>query len=480
MNTHRHHSQRGSVLIVALIITAIIGISLASYIRLGLASQSISNRALYNNGAMNLAENGLEEAMYSINKMVADSTYNWSGWTNDTVNAWRRFPSTSGTYTFDQNATGFVRVYIYNYKGISAPKIVTRSTISLGGAASAPIEKWVEVQLSKTSKFANGLVAKNSILFRGNNATVDSWNSDPTNSGAFIPFSNAVKKDNGSVGSVSVNVDSVLVKNADVWGYVSTGGDDVTDNVGTNGSVLGADSAAKDKSGWTKATVDPDRISADFTSDLDPVEAPSTTAEDLGGISGNRTLPEAGDTPAADGKYYYTTTGINLNNKTLTIAAGKDVVLTANGDIKVGGGSGLIQIKTTGSLTIYTAHDVTIGGNGAANGTSAGASLTTTEAQQPLNFQIWGTSNTSQSIDIKGNGTLSAIVYAPNADVFVNGNGDVLGSVVAKNVTMVGNAAFHYDESLADFGTNSPYGISKWTELTTAASRLDYSGKLDW
>ena len=71
--------NRGSLLIVAMILTAVIGISLVSYIRLGRTSLTISNRALYNNAAMNLAENGLEEAMYSINRMVSDSSYSWSG-----------------------------------------------------------------------------------------------------------------------------------------------------------------------------------------------------------------------------------------------------------------------------------------------------------------------------------------------------------------------------------------------------------------
>jgi len=242
-------------MIVALILSAVVAISLTSYIRLGVSSQRISNRALYNNAAMNLAENGLEEAMYSINKMVADDTYDWSGWKNNGTaansDAWAQFPA-SGTYTFDQNTTGFVRVYVSNYKGVSAPTIVTKATINLGGGASAPIEKWVEVKLAKTSKFANGLVAKKSILFKGNNATVDSWNSEMGGAGTFTPFSDAVKNDNGSVGSVSINVDSVLVQNADVWGYVSTNnGDDPTENVGSNGSILGEDSV--NDGTWTKA-----------------------------------------------------------------------------------------------------------------------------------------------------------------------------------------------------------------------------------
>ncbi|HKB56785.1 MAG TPA: hypothetical protein VKC51_04280, partial [Lacunisphaera sp.] len=228
---------RGSLLIVAMLLCAVIGISIASYIKLGLASQTISNRALYNNGAANLAENGLEEAMYAINQMVADDTYSWPGWTNDgttsSSSAWRKWTG----YTFDQNATGVVRVYVYNYTGVVAPRIIARSTVTLGGVSSAPIEKWIEVSLKKASKFANGLVAKTSITFNGNGATVDSWNSDPTPLvvDPAIPYSAATKRDNGSVGSISVAVGSIGVNNADIFGYAATGGSAVT--VGSQGKV---------------------------------------------------------------------------------------------------------------------------------------------------------------------------------------------------------------------------------------------------
>jgi hypothetical protein len=278
----------------------------------------------------------------------------------------------------------------------------------------------------------------------------------------------------------------VLVQNADIWGYVATGGtsgDNIVENVGTGGSIMGDDSAAKDKTEWESTKVDPDRVSTDFTSDLDAVTAPTATSiKDLGDVNGTTTLPEAGDTPASDGIYYYTTSSISLVNKQLIVSANKNVVIiNTSGSIKVGGNDGLIKVTTGGSLALYTDGDVVIGGQGIANGTPTGtADLTAAQAQQPKNFQIWGTNATSQSIDIKGKGALSAVVYAPAADVFVNGNGDVMGSVVAKNVNMVGNAAFHYDESLGDFDGNSPYGISKWTELTTATERADYSGKLSF
>ena len=102
-------------------------------------------------------------------------------------------------------------------------------------------------------------------------------------------------------------------------------------------------------------------------------------------------------------------------------------------------------------------------------------------ANQPANFQIWGTSTSTtsdQRIDIKGNGVLSGVVYAPNGDVGIVGNGDVMGSMVAERIRVTGNATFHYDESLANFGSGNPYRVSRWRELTTATDRAAVSSVL--
>jgi hypothetical protein len=60
--------------------------------------------------------------------------------------------------------------------------------------------------------------------------------------------------------------------------------------------------------------------------------------------------------------------------------------------------------------------------------------------------------------------------------VKINGNGDVMGSLVGRTVTFNGNAAFHYDESLANEGGDTPFGISRWRELTTAEERARWQG----
>ncbi|MBI2518713.1 MAG: hypothetical protein HYV95_17700 [Opitutae bacterium] len=457
-------ATRGSILIVSMLLCAIIGISIASYLQLGRTSLTISNRALYNNAAMNLAENGLEEAMYSINKMVEDTTYTWSDWNNNGTNAWRQFP-TSGTYTFDQNATGLVRVYAYNYLGNAAPKFIARSIITLGaGSNGKTIEKWVMVQLRKTSKFSNGLVAKESLRFNGNNASVDSWNSEKDSDGnprsPAVGYSTDVRDDNGSIGSISVAVGAVGVNNADIWGYASTGG--ALPSVGSNGLV--------GPFGTSTGTMDMSHVSTDFSASFDPVTTPAGGSS-LSAI-GNGDLPTTIGTAGATATYRMPSISATGNSsKVLTIEGHVTLILTntaGSSAISMGGQSS-IAIAPGASLTIYTEGNIDIGGNGIANGGTS-----TATANQPINFQIWGTNTSTvanQDIKIAGNGVLSAVVYAPNADVTINGNGDVMGSVVAENITMTGNATFHYDESLANMSSGNPFRIASWRELTQATER---------
>lgn len=488
MTTKTLQSQRGSLLIVAMLLSAVIGISLASYLQLSRTAMTISNRAVYSNAAMNLAEQGVEEAIYAINQMVADSTYAWPGWTITGANARRHWSGVS----LSQNATGEYRVYVYNYLGVSAPKIISKATITLGSGG-APIEKWIEVTLSKTSKFSNGLVAKNSIVFDGTNVAIDSWNSEKDTSvspavtrASPVPFSSSVRNDNGSVGSISVAGGSVLTKNADVWGYVSNNASDGSspaDFVSSGGSILGEDSPAG-------SNVDMSRVSTTFSATFDAVTTPTTSPlSTLGAIDDDESLPlSTHTTPNGTGEYagyyVYEATNIDLQNERLTITDKVLLRLTSTTDgINVGGGSGELLIGPNGYLAVYTAGPISLAGKGATNGVDGSDGDTnvdeTSELGQAEKFQIWGTKTSgTQSIDITGNGLFSGTIYAPQGDVKIAGNGAICGSVVADKIKLTGNAQFHYDESLADMSGGNPFRIGKWKELTSSTDRNTYSSVL--
>ncbi len=440
----RPRRRRGSVLIVALLLAALIALSLGTYLNLNLNSSRLARRSFNGFAALNLAETGAEEAVWSFNRAQAGDAAAWSGWTDNGTSAWRKFTD----FQLGGGATGWVKVYVDTFKpGANArPKIYAQS--AAGGENDSAAVRLLEVTLRRRSLFAGGLVAKDTIVFAGAVSSVDSWDSDPDRNPATapVPYSTGVRRDNGSVGSVSVGTGAVLVNQASIWGYVATGG--AAPEVGSGGTVRGADTP-------TGVSVDPRRVSTDFSAAFDAVAAPEDTVF-IG------TLPAALGTPGA--KTRWNTPRIFLTGRqTLTIQGDVTLVLTAaTGDaVSVTGNAELI-VAPGASLTLYVSADVKLGGNG----------VTNTNAQ-PVSLQLYGVSTSpgGQNFQIAGNGSLKGVVYAPNGDVTLNGNGDIMGSVVARSIRLTGNAAFHYDEALAERDSNQPFSISKWRELTSAADR---------
>jgi hypothetical protein len=470
-------AERGSVLIVSLIFAAIIAISLTSYIKMSTTALNLSNRSFNGIAAMNLADTGLEQAVWSFNRATGGYTDAWTSWNTPVGNNITR---TLTGFTLPHGATATIKIYVqdYNSSGTPLPLIVAKSIVT---PATGPAqEKWVEVTLRRRSLFATGLVAKDEIAFTGNTG-VDSWNSDPDNNSgtAAIPYSAGVAHDKGSVGSVSVTSD-VSVQNADIYGYASVGGPSTTAiTVGPTGRVGPYGTAAGVK--------DPSRVASDFTASLDDVTAPTTSGYTLTAITGPITLPRGGDSAAADGKYYYDVPSVSLSgNDTNKITVTGNVVMRVTNTVGTTlslTGNASITLSSGAKFALYGAGDMSLGGNGVINGSSDAATM-----NQPVNFQIWGTKATSalgtpQSISISGNGAFSGIIYAPFASLSLNGggtSGGLWGSAVAKTITVVGDQNFHYDESLANYGSNNPFGITRWRELVTAADRATYSSQLNF
>lgn len=78
---------------------------------------------------------------------------------------------------------------------------------------------------------------------------------------------------------------------------------------------------------------------------------------------------------------------------------------------------------------------------------------------------------------------LSGVVYAPNANISMNGggnNGIVLGSMIGDTIGVTGNSTFHYDESLANLSSSNIWGVTKWRELSSASDRTTYTDQLNF
>jgi len=436
-----------------MLLTAMLALVLGSYFNLSLTSSRQTRRTFDRDTAFHLAEAGIEEAVWSYNQKLAGSSSAWTGWNTDGAAAWNKFTD----FTLTTSSAGSVKVYVSTTTPTTSakPVVVAESTVQTGTAS--PVTQMIQVTLRRRSFFANGLTARNQLLFRGTNTSFDSWDSDPDRDPATSPvdYDTTTRNDRGGIASASVDSTATLINHASIYGYVSTGG--ASPQVGNDG-LIGA-------LGSAPGTVDPARVATDFNATFPAVTAPAdgTWVSPLGstlGVTGTTTR--------------WRTPTLTLSGKqTLTILGNVTLIITAaHGEtaISLTGQAGII-IPAGSSLTIYTAGDIKTAGNGVAN-----ANI------QPSSFQIWGTDATDagQSITLAGNGSLKAVIYAPCGDVSLNGNGDMMGAVTARNITLTGNATFHYDAALSDFSDNAPYGTDSWRLLSAAERQAKASLFQGW
>ncbi len=139
-----------------------------------------------------------------------------------------------------------------------------------------------------------------------------------------------------------------------------------------------------------------------------------------------------GDINLSGGKVVTLTPGTyNINSLSITGSA-QLVVAPYPPGTPLAGQYGPIVVNVAGN---NNTTPITLAGNGISNPTYNPADL---------QFLYAGTG----SIQIAGNGASAAVVYAPNATASFKGNGAFYGSVIAKQLTDVGNGAIHYDEKL--------------------------------
>src|SRR5688572_14930600 len=376
--------SRGSVLLVAAMFAALIGLTLATLIKLGNNSLKMASRSFYANSAINLAETGLELAVACINQPSGTAPeVAWDGWTRDDSTG-TFTPSATRTFTgFDvgPSATGSIKVWVHHYAGGVGvtPKIVAEATITQFDGPS--ITKTIEVTLTKRALLGDGISAIEDVTVNGGNLQARSWNSNPDNSDATPPEAypgTLGETANVTVGSVSGDID---LGGGEIWGYAKVSeGNDLE-----RGIVHGLSTTLDD----------PDRRSYDFDAQFPTPEAPSAAMIEMtSSVTSTIIFPRAGDSPTTVGSqeiFYYRFDGSeNLrftNDETLTIAAGKNVVFVmtshetaAQGAISISGTSAGIYIEAGATFNIYTNGDVALDGTGVANANTHTKSV-----------MVWGT-----------------------------------------------------------------------------------------
>jgi cytoskeletal protein CcmA (bactofilin family) len=435
------HSRGASVLVSAAMSAGVLAILIAGVLTYLSDEYDANYRAHRWNQALHLSEAAVEIGMAELNYQYTQggsgfqSSRNWTSMGGGSYS--KTVANLANAYG---NAVGTLSVTAYNI-GTANPKFQGVGTVTSANYGGRTITRAVQVSVAGSSMFPVGLAAKGTIDLNGNNAYTDSFDSsDPTKSTGGL-YDVSKRQANGNIGTLSTVTNSVGVGNADVYGTVATGpGGSVS--IGVNGSVgstfTASQRATSDATGLSEGWIRND-FSASIPDPALPAGAGLWTSE--GNISGNTTL---------SGPTYYAT-GINLSgNKTLTISG--NVTLYVNGSISLAGNA-QITVASGASLTVYAAGSISLGGNGVVNND--------VYASKDVFYGL----SSCTSVSVAGNGSFVGAIYAPDADLTISGNGNVYGAVVAKSVTLNGNANVHYDESLKNITGSAGYLAASWQEL---------------
>jgi len=418
----RRSREQGSALLTAMIFSFVVVTLLGSYLFLSSSEYRISTRSYLLGASFNLAEGGIDRALYALNQQ--DN----SGWRTGVDRDGRTYWSQGfGRYNLGGNIRGYIRVVILN-PTTSAPEIFSEGEAS--GHIAGVLTKQIRIELSSGFyPFMNGFNSKKGFALKGNNVTFDSYDSRDGNYGLGNTNSEI------TVSTISVENDAIDIGNADIYGYVATGGG--APDIGPRGSVTDYNNFGK---------VDQSRITKDFYAVFPDIATPGLNTP-------LTSIPSSGTISGGDYELSSWTVGGNL-----TITGDTRIVVT--GDISLSGNKSIV-ISSGANVEIYVQGDADISGKGILN-----------SSQVPAQLLLFGTNTTEggQAIKISGNGYLSAAVYAPNAVVTMNGGGNsgrVYGAVAAYDAKLTGNSHFSYDEALEGFNLGGGgYQVEEWVELS--------------
>ncbi len=453
VNIRNTRQNAGNALIITLLTCLIIGVGLASYLVL-VSSQNYSvMRSLAWNATIPILEAGAEEALTQLHTSGLENlAANGWVWTNtETGPAYYRKRHLDDSY-YEAYITPTDPPKVYSYGSVPLPLSpvsqvgMILATLGLGDTQTpAFLSRRVRIETTGGALHAKGMVARGQINLNGNNVGTDSFDSeDPNHSdGGLYPDSDPDKTlDNGDIATNSGLIDSLSVGNADVKGHVATGpGGSVT--IGSNGSV--------GNKAWVDSGhhgIQPGYVQDDMNVDFKPVSVPFTS-----GYS----IPVGGTVDGVGYDYVLGDGNFQLSSLGGTVIVTGHAILHVTDSLSFSGNN-FLKITETGSLKIYM------------SGSSANfaGNATWNEDGSALKLQYWGLpSNTS--VSISGNGAFTGTIYAPSAELTLNGGGkdnyDFVGASISKTVKMNGHVKFHYDEALKRNGPRRDYVVTSWNEM---------------
>ena len=492
------HSQRGSVLLITMVLVGVLALSVVSYYQNLIPKFRGSYQGAAWHEALHGAEAGADYALRQLNSWAGSNanpdTYPW------TTNSWSftdpTYP-TNGERSLDASQCPFlggqsnVRVTkitadVYTRENYGAypslnPWFRIRSTaradlpgkyvsadsrdIQLrrmklaaktgSGVADPNVTRTVEIIARPRYAFSRAIVTVNNMSL-GNSSgwQVDSFDSQDTaksnigtSAGGLYPGAGSPKvQSNGGIASSKTN------PTATPYGPLILGnGATVLGNVQTNGGDDPSTVAFENVSGNTG--MNQTRITADFNEDVVIPTTPIWTSWTYQGAG-----PASYTTGTKAAPTRYAITG-NLGSFAVTApAVGTTgyIEIIVTGSLNTGNGASAgITIPPNVFASIWVNGNINFG-NGSINANAA-------SSQVASHLTVYGTgtdgSLTTSDADndtfvVSGNANEILAFYAPNYVASINGTVNTVGAFVVRSFSISGggNGGFHYDESLSKTG----------------------------
>jgi Tfp pilus assembly protein PilX len=411
--------EKGAALFLSLLTGVImLGLTMPFLTKMS-GSYHLTEKSYKSMAAMNLAEAGIERAIWEINFGNISS---WSGTGSERTLSISNFTAADGT------VIGDISIIVYN------PQLLTpmiESTGIVAWAGSQNITKTLRSGLENGGPlplFNFGLFGQTGVTL-GLNATIDSYDSRlGAYGGANVHSVGHVGTNAGTYGCITLNENSIIHGSA-LTGYQSNPDQIIVQDNGS--SITGQ------------------KTTLDEAKELPSVPAPT-------GLTywGNLTASGTSTTISQSGQY----ANFTLNNNAL-VTISSNVVLYITGTLTLNNNAE-IRINNGCTATFYFGGNWNLSANSMFNNLS----------HDPSKLVMYGTDTFTGSKTFRNNFATYAAMYVPKADVTFANNAAIYGSIVANSFAIGNNLAFHYDEALASMSTpsldtgTSSFTMKSWQE----------------
>ena len=414
----------------------VMALALASYLTLCTRTLQLSSRNVNGGHAIELAESGMEDALWSLNKNT------WTGWTIVGTTATK---TTTG-FTYDNGVTGSITTTVTNYNVTGATRVLTvTGTTTMGDGTTS--SRTLSSSTVPAALFVNAVAGTTGTVAFSSAGSADSYDSSLGDYTAQTPGFSAFIASS----AVATSSATVSLVNAQIKGYAASlysGGPSYS----SSAQLLGPTTP-----GGTK--IDTSRISTSPYQPVFDLKTPTGTGTTLFNPTTNTTVTIGVSSDTSPRLYYCS--GLDMTGTTKVIVNGPvQLVMTGGGAFYIGlhGGTPSFQVNATGSLEVFTTGDIAIYGGGITNA-----------SKLPKNVAIYGT-NALTVPDLNTTTPFYGVIYTPTGNFTVDNDATIYGAIVAKKVAFISSApVVHYDLNLRQTsfaGIDTPFTVSNLNETT--------------